>query len=626
MFNVSATAADEKSEQIVTDGSLTPTDSSFVPSPTTQDPTKATRTFPILGQIFDRRLEQAWNASVLSIRPLLGLLALIVSIACMLVSLAILLASDDQPVTDWTVQPTVYLAIASALANTALGFSRFYAVPLAWWYSVSRGNSIKDLERQWEAGYSVVLALRHNVHMGFTGFATLLVALMILDGPLLQKATSVRVATKTTNVTIALKLAPELPSGFAGNVINSATWPSGAAIQISNDWKMRAPIVLEMSPCNGTCRVAVRAPGVTRSNCTSRTWAITGEMIYDPNATWGNWRIYEPSLQKLGNPLLFTSVQNRDSGLPPGPELAQLDIGLFSFDSPDIGPINGSYVKTVCDYIPAILEYDLVITGKQAAIENSRTVGLANNTLAYSNRLPREQVQPCTIDSLTQFLGLFVTANASLYTHANRPVGAEQWAMDPTAMSGNAAAVGKYLDYTKTGQGLAFVDPTSDIINSLNELLFRGGVVASGWANITDLTDEGLSVEQVLHGNQTTTQNVYRSDLRWFAGAAVLEILAVMFVLPLFFGWWTLGNAPLLSPMELGLAFDAPCLKEVNSATGSSGVVQKVGDVHLKYGAIHTMNGPGIEDVRESERMVCRLGIAESQNVQKPTRGQHFEV
>ncbi|KAK3630913.1 hypothetical protein LTR56_017186 [Elasticomyces elasticus] len=138
--------------------------------------------------------------------------------------------------------------------------------------------------------------------------------------------------------------------------------------------------------------------------------------------------------------------------------------------------------------------------------------------------------------------------------------------------------------------------------------------------------DEGLSVDQLIHGNQTTTQNVYRSDLRWFAGAAVLEIMAVMFVLPLFFGWWTLGNAPLLPPMELGLAFDAPCLKEVNSATGSSGVVQKVGDVHLKYGVIHTMNGPGIEDGKDSERMVCRLGIAQSQNVQQPTRGMRFGV
>ncbi|KAK5720392.1 hypothetical protein LTR17_015029 [Elasticomyces elasticus] len=429
------------------------------------------------------------------------------------------------------------------------------------------------------------------------------------------------------NITIALRLAPELPSGFGGNVINSGLWPSAAAIQVSDDWKMRAPIVLDMAPCSGTCRAAVRAPGVTRSNCTSKIWPITDEMIYDPNATWGDWRTYDPSLQKLGNPLLFTSVEDRNHYLPPGgSELAQLTIGLFGFNSPDAGPANGSYVNTVCDYIPAILEYGLVITGNQAMIESSKTVEPTNNTLAYSNRLPREQIQPTTMGALTAYMGLFVTANASLYIHSNSLAEEEQWTIDPSGMSGNSATVGKYLDYTKTAYGMFFVDPTSDIVSSLNELLFRGGVAATGWANVTDLMDEGLSVDQVIHGNQTTTQNVYRSDLRWFAGAAMLEVMAVMFVLPLFFGWWTLGNAPLLSPMELGLAFDAPCLKEVNSATGSSGVVQKVGDVRLKYGAIYTMNGPGIEDGKESERMVCRLGIAQSQDVQQPTRGMRFGV
>ncbi|KAK5674852.1 hypothetical protein LTS10_012589 [Elasticomyces elasticus] len=177
-LDVSAIAADNKADLILTDGSLTPTDSSFAPSPTGREQTTATRRLSTLSSVFDRRSEQAWTPSVLSIRPLLGLLALVVSIACMLVSLAILLASNDQPVSKWTIQPTVYLAIASALANTALAFARYHAIPLA----VSKGNSIRDLERQWEAGHSVVLALRHNVRMGFSGFATLLVAIMIIDG------------------------------------------------------------------------------------------------------------------------------------------------------------------------------------------------------------------------------------------------------------------------------------------------------------------------------------------------------------------------------------------------------------------------------------------------------------
>ncbi|KAK3630912.1 hypothetical protein LTR56_017185 [Elasticomyces elasticus] len=221
-------------------------------------------------------------------------------------------------------------------------------------------------------------------------------------------------------------------------------------------------------------------------NDVAKQWlTLLHKSSYDPNATWGNWRTYDPSLQKLGNPLLFTSVEDRNHYLPPGgSELAQLTIGLFGFNSPDTGPANGTYVNTVCDYIPAILEYGLVIVGNQATIESSKTVEPTNNTLAYSNTLPREQVQPTTMGALTAYMGLFVTANASLYIHSNSLAGAEQWTIDPSGMSGNAATVGKYLDYTKTAYGIFFVDPTSDIISSLNELLFRGGVAATSWTYV----------------------------------------------------------------------------------------------------------------------------------------------
>ena len=48
-------------------------------------------------------------------------------------------------------------------------------------HRASRGGSIKDLERNWEASYSVALALRQNTKMGFAGFATIVVALTIID-------------------------------------------------------------------------------------------------------------------------------------------------------------------------------------------------------------------------------------------------------------------------------------------------------------------------------------------------------------------------------------------------------------------------------------------------------------
>lgn len=60
-------------------------------------------------------------------------------------------------------------------------------------------------------------------------------------------------------------------------------------------------------------------------------------------------------------------------------------------------------------------------------------------------------------------------------------------------------------------------------------------------AGLEGKVDQGLNSNQTLTASQTLTQNVYHSDLRWFTGAAVLEMLAILAVAPVFWGWWTLG-------------------------------------------------------------------------------------
>ncbi|KAK5705667.1 hypothetical protein LTR17_021491 [Elasticomyces elasticus] len=180
----------EKFDLIVQEEIVSPTESTRFTSTREQflaaEPKAASKSISRLRSLITRhiqeRSEPVWRPSMLSVRPIAGLLALVLSISCMFVSLAILLASHEQPVRRWPIQPPVYLAIASAIANVALACARYLAVPIAWWYTASRGDSIRDLERQWEVSQSVALALRHNVRMGFAGFTTIVVALMIIDG------------------------------------------------------------------------------------------------------------------------------------------------------------------------------------------------------------------------------------------------------------------------------------------------------------------------------------------------------------------------------------------------------------------------------------------------------------
>ncbi|KAK3111663.1 hypothetical protein LTR53_012864 [Teratosphaeriaceae sp. CCFEE 6253] len=569
---------------------VTPTDSTLSSAFTTAallpKPGRLAGLRSLLKHRVQQRREPVWRPSMFALLPLLGLLALALSIACMLVSLAILVASNKQPVKNWSIQPTVYLAIAAALANVALGFARYIAGPLSLHYTMSRGTSLRDLESA-PADYNA--------------------------GPLLQRATNVKVESHSENVTLALTLAQEVPRGFSGYWRQSNVYAFARATHVENDWSAESPITLDVQTCNDTCTTTVRAPGVVQADCESTIWPITNAMWYDENATWGNWRGYDAYKDQYGNPFFYVKVYPNDTDAAARwqkPEGVRLLVGCMALKAMADGNLTGSYNLTECHYKPAVLEYDIKLNGKEVILGRSRLVAAANNTAPERTSDPAAD-PPDTMGELTTFLNQSVGINNSVTIEAHSEPGS-QWAFD-TSPSGNAAELVKYLNNTDLACNLR--DPTDDIIASLNELLFRAAVVASGWDNLTTVIDAGLPLQQSLQARQTITQNVYRSDLRWFAGAAILEGLAALFVLPLLWGFWKLDKVGLLSPLEVAKLFDAPLLAEANSAAGARGVVDTLGDREVKLGA-----------VRSGSDGAYRFGVAKSQQVYEPHKGMRFDV
>ncbi|KAK3673557.1 hypothetical protein LTR78_006461 [Recurvomyces mirabilis] len=130
---------------------------------------------------------------------------------------------------------------------------------------------------------------------------------------------------------------------------------------------------------------------------------------------------------------------------------------------------------------------------------------------------------------------------------------------------------------------LSWMDPTPAIIDSFHDMMYRAADACAFWANLTDLIDPGLSINQTFTAHQTTEQNIFRSDFRWFAGVALLEVLAVMIVIPLYWGFWKLREDLDLSPFGIGVALQAPLLQDVEPARGVAGVMEEVGDVHTRF-------------------------------------------
>lgn len=71
--------------------------------------------------------------------PISGLSCMIVAVCSIAASLAILVTSHNSPNDQWEFQPSVYLAVFTAVANHALRKAVVHGVAIAWW-TRAQGN------------------------------------------------------------------------------------------------------------------------------------------------------------------------------------------------------------------------------------------------------------------------------------------------------------------------------------------------------------------------------------------------------------------------------------------------------------------------------------------------------
>lgn len=567
--------------------------------------------------------QPAWIPTWMRILPLIGIGSLLVATSCVVASMALLVGSDGQSTETWPWSPSVFLAMFAAVCNTTVQFALAQAAPLAWWYYASRGNTLQQLHTHWEASQGFFRAVMNARHAKLVALATILSALLVIDGPLLQKASSVVSKTQTKPATLQILLSPELPAGWSGIRDSNGIEPSEAANQVLNEDLANSTVSGNISGCTGKCLAAVRGPGVLVQNCTTKTWPITPEMLSNSSSTWGSG--YKP--RKISPKPVF-AVQLYESSLRPnftGPEEIELLVGIANFTN-----CSGQYDEVICTLVPAILEYDIIIKHDivdQSTLRSGKFLSVANNSFINSS----EPIVPLAFTSFAAFLDPQFFSNASLGPSDKSADRAGNISV-PLQDTFNVFSLNHAL-HTEVCES-AFHDPTEDILARFNTIMFRAGLQsAAASANTTNnstTTPPPLTSNQTIPANQTLTLNVFHSDLKWFGAAALIEFLAILAVVPIFYGYWTLGIKISLSPLETAKAFGAPLMGNVNSATGCHGIVKRMGGVRVRFGAVADGEVGEEEMGREGEGegrpvpVSARLAIEEWERVVVPVGGMRF--
>jgi len=158
--------------------------------------------------------------------PWKGFLALLFTVISAASMVAVLVISNNKPVVDWTVSPAVYLAIISTIANILLNYALSEGVQVAWWVkSMKQGSNISDLHNVWAHGTSLKRALLSGRSFSPIALACMTVALAPINGPLLQRASTVAVMSHKTMKNLTVLAAQEFPIGYTGTI-------TGRAIQV----------------------------------------------------------------------------------------------------------------------------------------------------------------------------------------------------------------------------------------------------------------------------------------------------------------------------------------------------------------------------------------------------------
>ena len=205
------------------------------------------------------------------------------------------------------------------------------------------------------------------------------------------------------------------------------------------------------------------------------------------NATWGGWTSVapdgagDPNLLVRNNPAFYVNLMPGQANYPPGAdrEGAYLQVGLANWDH-----FNGSYVQTNCWLYSAIVEYDVTIEDSVISLDGSpnqgRLVRLANNT-SPPDILKVNQTQVPTLDGISQWLSMFVNANATV---AMAGIPGQTFSEDLTAFN---PFVAQHMDlYAIRADQLAFLDPTDEIILKYNQIMFRAGIANSTIPNVLE--------------------------------------------------------------------------------------------------------------------------------------------
>ncbi|KAF4960057.1 hypothetical protein FSARC_10552 [Fusarium sarcochroum] len=541
------------------------------------------------------RLSQPWLPGFWKRFPYRGLGMWVLALLGTVAAILILVFSDGVPVDHWDehIQPTVWLALTSALSGAFLACAFTEGAAISYWRAAGKPVTLQQLQAVYGSSTGIIQAAINlfTWKSKVLGFASVLMTLSVLRGPLMQRASLTANHFQTQEGTIDFHIARELPDNYA-SIMTGRTHSTSLLTKnfsdIAQGYSNRKDMVVFDTTCDN-CTTSVQGFGF-QVNCTDTT--------RDFNLTVGMDRASMMKAMSGGDLFQVNITEYSDYSVYDMPDGSFL---RYTTLYKDTHKCSGKLKIQTCDLHAGTTKFPVRMDGE--------TVELVG-TWKDDKFIRRKYMMPAPMvaSGSGNILGGFSMIAQALYESSAYMSFTGATGYD---VSSDGLPATQYLTMNSTIPGCedTWENPMDDIIELTRDIGFRASLQYAKY-NTTD--------KQRVEYDSGTVTLVYVTNYEKMWIAVAVSLVGIFSVLPTFWGWWELGRDVSLNPLEIANAFgtvgqESHIMRNVDPNQNVGGIVHAVNDIGpVRYGAWEMTDG------------VVRLGFAGAGLVRNPSKGERF--
>lgn len=312
--------------------------------------------------------------------PIIAIVSVFFSIAAAVVMIVVVARSHGK-IANWKVSPAVLLAISAAIANLLMRYALNEGVTISCYTkAIKPGTKLEDLHNIWALGSYFFAALSFGRAFNLVALACIAVSLTPINGPLIQRASSVTTAVHSSPVALNIPMAQEVPYGYTGMITSRS---SSASILTADftfvvfGFNKNIPQNLSDSGCLGRCSGILKAAGYAINfNSSTYSFDLSAAALSAQANLNGSGNLAGPDLFNTKF-TLFEDYQHNATMLN------------FTASWKDLNGCIGNVQQRACTLVLALLEQRIVLGNITISldpafvVETNRYVVLIQQT--YSN-------------------------------------------------------------------------------------------------------------------------------------------------------------------------------------------------------------------------------------------------